>query len=86
MAAVLFICVLGQPLVLAHVDGFTAVGAHISAETRSATLRRMQLLCVCLVSAIHMVFMIGTGPRTATSTICSILYYSYSSRSRRCGR
>ena len=46
MAAVLFIiCLLGQPLVLAHVDGFTAVGAHISTETRSTTLRRMQLLC-----------------------------------------
>ena len=25
MAIVLFICVLGQPLVLAHLDGFTAV-------------------------------------------------------------
>ena len=36
MAVVLFICVLGQPLVLAHLDGFTALGLHVSGSTRSA--------------------------------------------------
>ena len=59
MAAVLFICVLGQPLVLAHLDGFTAVGLHASGPTRSAMLGQIKVLCAVLVTAAHMIFMIG---------------------------
>lgn len=59
MAAVLFICVLGQPLVLAHLDGFTAVGLHASGSTRSAMLGQIKMLCAVLVTAAHMIFMIG---------------------------
>ena len=59
MAAVLFICVLGQPLVLAHLDGFTAVGLHASGSTRSAMLGQIKVLCAVLVTAAHMIFMIG---------------------------
>ena len=59
MAAVLFICVLGQPLVLAHLDGFTAVGLHTSGPTRSAMLGQIKVLCAVLVTAAHMIFMIG---------------------------
>ena len=59
MAVVLFICVLGQPLVLAHLDGFTAVGLHASGSTRSTMLIRIKALCAVLVTAAHMIFMIG---------------------------
>ena len=59
MAAVLFICVLGQPLVLAHLNGFTAVGLHASGSTRSAMLGQIKMLCAVLVTAAHMIFMIG---------------------------
>ena len=59
MAAVLFICVLGQPLVLAHLNGFTAVGLHASGSTRSAMLGQIKMLCSVLVTAAHMIFMIG---------------------------
>ena len=38
MAAVLFICALGRPLVLAHLNGFTAIGPHTSGSAWSATL------------------------------------------------
>ena len=38
MAAVLFICALGQPLVLAHLNGFTAIGPHASCSAWSAAL------------------------------------------------
>ena len=59
MAAVLFICVLGQPLVLAHLNGFTAIGLHASGSTRSAMLGQIKALCSVLVTAAHMIFMIG---------------------------
>ena len=59
MAVVLFICVLGQPLVLAHLNGFTAVGIHASSSTRSAMLGQIRALCATLVTAAHMIFMIG---------------------------
>ena len=59
LAIVLFVCVIGQPLVLAHLDGFTAVGIHTTASTRSAILGQIKALCSVLVSAAHMIFMIG---------------------------
>ena len=59
LAAVLFVCVIGQPLVLAHLDGFTAVGLHTTVSTRSAILSQIKVLCSILVSATHMIFMIG---------------------------
>ena len=59
MAVILFICVLGQPLVLAHLNGCTAIGLHASGSTRSAMLGQIKALCLTLVTAAHAVFMIG---------------------------
>ena len=58
-AILLFICVLGQPLALAHLDGFTALGISAPASTRSAMLARMKLLSALFFSAVQMVFMVG---------------------------
>ena len=58
MAAVLFICALGQPLVLAHLNGFTAIGLHASGSARSAMLGQIKALCSVPVTAAH-IFMIG---------------------------
>ena len=59
MAVMLFICVIGQPLVLAHLDGFTAIGISAPSSTRAAMLGRMKDLSALLFSAVQMVFMIG---------------------------
>ena len=38
MAAVLFVCALGQPLLLAHLNGLTAIGPHASGSARPAAI------------------------------------------------
>lgn len=71
-AVLLFICVLGQPLILAHLDGFTAIGASVPSSTRSAMLSRMKTLSTLFFSVVQMVFMIGqylTGPSLFVSPV-----------------
>ena len=47
MAAVLFICALGQPLLLAHLNGFTAIGVHASQRLHRHRPAYLRLRLVC---------------------------------------
>ena len=58
-AVLLFMCVLGQPLVLAHANGFSMIGLEAPPAARSTVMARIRLLCAALVSAFHVAFMIG---------------------------
>ena len=64
-AVLIFICVLIQPLVLAHVNGFSVVGLHLPAEKRPIAMSRIQALCAMLVSTFHIAFMVGEYLRGA---------------------
>ena len=73
-ALLVFITVLGQPLVLAHVDGFTTAGLVLPIATRrAAAMLEIQKLCGALVtSASYIAFMIGeysNGTRVFTAPI-----------------
>jgi len=47
MAAVLFSCALGQPLLLAHLNGFTAIGVHASQRLHRHRPAYLRLRLVC---------------------------------------
>ena len=58
-AAVLFLCVLGQPLVWAHLNGFATVGLEVPPDARSTLMSRVRALVASLVTAFHVAFMLG---------------------------
>ena len=59
-ACVLFISVLVQPLVLAHVNGFTVHGAILPGATRSAAMIAMQrIVDACCTAAAYIAYMVG---------------------------
>lgn len=68
-AMLVCICVLSQPLVLAHADGFTVLGVHLNPSSRSLMLRAVQRLCASLFSASQLAFMVGEySPRARLFT------------------
>ena len=59
-AVLLCVCVLVQPLVYAHVNGFTVIGMELPQRTSRATCMQMvQTWVPSLVAARHVAFMIG---------------------------
>ena len=59
-ACVLFISVLVQPLILAHVNGFTVHGMVIPSATRSIAMTAMQkIVDACCTAAAYISYMVG---------------------------
>ena len=59
-ACILFISVLVQPLILAHVNGFTVHGVVLPAATRSTAMTAMQkIVDACCSAAAYIAYMVG---------------------------
>lgn len=58
-AAVLFLCTLGQPLVWAHLNGFSSIGLENPPSASAPLMSGVRALVATMVSAFHVVFQLG---------------------------
>lgn len=48
-----------QPLILAHIDGFTITGLQLPSSSRALAMKAVQRLCATLFSGNHVAFLVG---------------------------
>ena len=54
-----FVCVIAQPVVLAHVDGFTMAGISVPPSSRPMMSRAVAALCTAIAGVAQLSFMVG---------------------------